>query len=101
MNERVKAAAITPGQLAVLKSSEWFGALDPGFQQAVLGSLRVMELAAGKSVFRRGDRGDGVYCVIAGAVCFGAIAPSGRESIGRSAAVVWRNCVVRRRLAYS
>ncbi len=81
MNERVKPAAMTPEQLAVLKSGEWFGALDPGFQQAVLESSRVMELAAGESVFHRGDLGDGVYCVISGAVCFGAVAPSDRESI--------------------
>jgi CRP/FNR family transcriptional regulator, cyclic AMP receptor protein len=81
MNEVVRSTAITPEQLAVLKSSEWFGAFDRGFQQAVLGSSRVMVLAAGKSVFHRGDRSDGVYCVLSGAVCFGAIAPSGRGSI--------------------
>jgi CRP-like cAMP-binding protein len=72
---------MTPAQLAVLNSSEWFAALDPGFQQAVLRSSRVIKLAAGESVFRRGDRGDGVYCVLSGAVRFGAVAPSGRESI--------------------
>jgi CRP/FNR family transcriptional regulator, cyclic AMP receptor protein len=90
MNERVKSAAVTPAQLAVLKSSEWFGALDPRFQEAVLESSRVMELAAGESVFHRGDRGDGLYCVISGAVCFAAVAPSGRESIiGRAEAPQW------------
>jgi CRP/FNR family transcriptional regulator, cyclic AMP receptor protein len=81
MNEVVKSAAIIPEQLAVVKSSEWFGALDTGFQQAVLGSSRVMVLAAGKSVFHRGDRSDGIYCIISGAVCFGASASSGRGSI--------------------
>jgi CRP/FNR family transcriptional regulator, cyclic AMP receptor protein len=81
MNEAVRSTAITPEQLAVLKSSEWFRALDPGFQQAVLESSRVMVLAGGKSVFHRGDSSDGVYCVLSGAVCFGAIAPSGRGSI--------------------
>jgi CRP/FNR family transcriptional regulator, cyclic AMP receptor protein len=81
MNEAVRSTAITPEQLAVLKSSEWFRALDPGFQQAVLESSRVMVLAGGKSVFHRGDPSDGVYCVLSGAVCFGAIAPSGRGSI--------------------
>jgi CRP-like cAMP-binding protein len=81
MNEVIKSPAITPEQLAVLKSSEWFGALDPGFQQAVLGSSRVMVVAAGKSVFHRGDRSDGIYCVMSGVVCFGAFASSGRGSI--------------------
>src|SRR5215510_391314 len=74
-------AAITPEQLAVLKGSEWFGALDPGFQRALLGSARVMRLAAGQSVFHRGDPGDGIYCVLSGAVRFSAVAPSGMESI--------------------
>jgi CRP-like cAMP-binding protein len=81
MNEAVRSPAITPAQLSILNSGEWFGALDAAFQQAVLRSSRVMTLAAGQSVFHRGDRGDGIYCVMSGAVCFGAFAPSGRTSI--------------------
>lgn len=81
MNKAVRSAAITPTQQAVLKGGEWFGALEPGFQQAVLESSRVVVLAAGGSVFHRGDAGDGIYCVLSGAVRFGAVAPSGRESI--------------------
>lgn len=81
MNEVVRSAAIAPEQLTVLKRSEWFAALEPAFQQAVLASSRVMVLAAGKSVFHRGDPSDGIYCVVSGAVCFGAVAPSGRGSI--------------------
>ena len=81
MNEPARSAAITPEQLAVLKSCQWFGALDPAFQQAVLKSSRVMVLASGKPVFLRGDPSDGIYCVLSGAVRFCAVAPSGRESI--------------------
>ena len=81
MSEAVRSAAITPAQLSVLNSSEWFCTLDDAFQQAVLESSRVMALAAGESVFHRGDRGDGIYCVLSGAICFGAFAPSGRTSI--------------------
>jgi len=81
MNEIVRAAATTPEQLTVLRSSEWFAALEPAFQQAVLASSRIVAVAAGQSIFHRGDPGDGIYCVISGAVCFGAVAPSGRESI--------------------
>jgi len=55
--------------------------LDPAFQEAVLRSSRVITLAAGESVFDRGDPGDGIYCVMSGAVCFGGVAPSGRGSI--------------------
>src|SRR5262245_24612750 len=81
MNEVVRSAALTPEQLAVVNSGGWFAALEPAFQRAVLGSSRVMVLATGDPVFRRGDAGDGIYCVIAGAVRFGAVAPSGKESI--------------------
>ena len=38
---------MTQEQLAVLKSSEWFAALDPATQQAVITSSRVLVLAAG------------------------------------------------------
>ena len=81
MNEIVRSAAITPAQLAVLKSNEWFAALDGGFQQGLLASSRVMMAAAGQSVFHRGDASDGIYCVLSGAVCFGATASSGKGSI--------------------
>ena len=72
MNEAVRSAAITPAQLAVLKGSEWFGALELAFQEAVLTSSRVKQLGAGETVFHRGDASDGIYCVLSGAVCFGA-----------------------------
>jgi CRP/FNR family transcriptional regulator, cyclic AMP receptor protein len=81
MNEVVRSAAITSEQRAVLKGSEWFGALEPAFQEAVLASSRVRLLASGETVFHRGDASDGIYCVLSGAVCFGAIAASGRASI--------------------
>src|SRR5581483_4617615 len=81
MSEVVRSSAITPEQLAVLNSSEWFGALDDTFRRAILGASRVLSLAAGESVFHRGDRGDGIYCVVSGAVCYGAVASSGRISV--------------------
>jgi CRP/FNR family transcriptional regulator, cyclic AMP receptor protein len=72
---------MTPEQLQTLECSEWFAALDPAFQQAVSGSSRVIAFAAGQSVFHRGDPSDGIYCVLSGAVCFGAISASGKGSI--------------------
>src|SRR5262245_34041098 len=81
MTDAVGVGAITPKQLAVLKSSEWFAALEPAFQGAVLASSHVMVLDAGKPVFHRGDPSNGIYCVLSGAVRFGGIVPSGRELI--------------------
>src|SRR5215813_4343256 len=81
MNEGVRSAGITPDQLAAVRRSEWFRTLEPGFQRAVLESSRVMVLAAGEAVFYRGDPCDGIYCVLSGAVRFGAVSPSGRESV--------------------
>ena len=81
MNEVVRSAAISVEQLMVLKGSEWFGALDPAFQQAVVASSRIMTVAAGGTVFHRGDPSDGIYCVMSGAICFGGNAASGRGAI--------------------
>ena len=81
MNEAARSVAITPAQLEVLNGSEWFAALDPAFQQAVLASSRIITLAAGGVAFHRGDASDGLYCVLSGAVCFSGSAPSGRGSI--------------------
>lgn len=81
MNEAVRSGAITQKLLAVLNGSEWFAALEPAIRQAVLASSRVMVLGAGEPVFHRGDPGDGIYCVLSGAVRFDAIAPSGRQLI--------------------
>jgi CRP-like cAMP-binding protein len=81
MNEVVRSAAISPEQLAILNSSEWFGALDPAFRQAVLASSRIMTVAASGIVFHRGDPSDGIYCVMSGAVCFSGNAASGRGAI--------------------
>jgi CRP-like cAMP-binding protein len=90
MHKVDRYTAPTPEQLAVVMNGEWFAALDPAFQRAVLGSSRVMVLEVGESVFRRGDPSDGIYCVISGAVRFGAVAPSGRESIvGLAEAPQW------------
>ena len=103
MNEVVRSAAITPERLAVLNQSEWFRGLDPAFQEAVLRSSRVITVAAGESVFDRGDPSDGIYCVISGAVCFGGVAASGKGSnrgAGRAAAMVRRDRVVRWRYPY-
>jgi CRP/FNR family transcriptional regulator, cyclic AMP receptor protein len=81
MNDGVRLTGLTAEQLAKVRGGEWFAALEPALQRAVLGSSRVMMLAAGESVFRRDDPGDGIYCVVSGAVRFGTLTASGKESI--------------------
>jgi CRP-like cAMP-binding protein len=81
IKEVTRSAGVAPEQLAVLKRSEWFAALEPAFREAVLASSRVLVLDAGESVFHRGDPSDGIYCVLSGAICFGAIASTGQASI--------------------
>jgi CRP/FNR family transcriptional regulator, cyclic AMP receptor protein len=81
MSEGVSSAAMTQDHMSVLNSSEWFAALEPSFQRAVLTSSHVRVLAAGEPVFHRGDPSDGIYCVLSGAVRFSVVAPSGRESM--------------------
>jgi len=77
----VRSAALTAEQTAVLQRGEWFASFAPDFQEAVLASSRLIVLAAGEPVFRRGDASDGLYCVLSGAIRFAGIAPSGKESI--------------------
>ena len=90
MSEVVRSAALTPEQQAVVNGGDWFAALDPAFQRAVLGSSRVIVLTAGEPVFRRGDPSDGIYCVVSGAVRFSTVAPSGKESVvGLAEAPQW------------
>jgi CRP-like cAMP-binding protein len=90
MNETARSATITAEQKAILDHSEWFRTLDCGFQEAVLRSSRVTTLAAGESVFHRGDPDYGIYCVVSGAVCFGTISASGKGSIvGLAEAPQW------------
>jgi CRP/FNR family transcriptional regulator, cyclic AMP receptor protein len=81
MNEVARPGAITTEQLAILKSSEWFEGLDHAFQRAVLESSRVVVVTGGSSVFLRGDANDGIYCVLSGAVRFGAVAASGKAAL--------------------
>jgi CRP/FNR family transcriptional regulator, cyclic AMP receptor protein len=81
MSTAVRSPAITPDQVAILRGSEWFAKLEPAFQQAILESSRMLVLTAGRPVFLRDDPSDGVYCLVSGAVRFGAVTPSGRESI--------------------
>ncbi len=81
MDEAIRSAAISPRHLAVLNGSEWFASLDSALQQALLMASRLVSLPAGASVFLRDDPNDGVYCVMSGAICIGATAPSGKGSI--------------------
>jgi CRP-like cAMP-binding protein len=75
------ASALLPEQLRTLASGQWFASLPAAFQQALLDNARVVSLRAGDVLFHRGDESNGLYGVLAGAICFGAVNLEGKESV--------------------
>lgn len=75
------ASALLPEQRRVLASGRWFASLPEPFQQALGDSARVIVLRAGEVLFERGDESDGLYGVLRGGICFGAVNLAGKESV--------------------
>ncbi len=65
--------------LSVLRGGRWFADLDDDRQRALVQAGRVRGLVDGTRLFSRGDDGDGLYAVLAGALCITATTESGRE----------------------
>lgn len=59
---------VPAGLLAALRSHTWFAACDERFQLALLAEGRLHHLSAGDTLFARGQEGDGLCCVVAGAL---------------------------------
>jgi CRP-like cAMP-binding protein len=72
---------LQPGHRRILASGQWFSGLPAPFQQALFDNARVVSLRADEVLFHRGDESNGLYGVLDGAVCFGAVNPEGRESV--------------------
>lgn len=74
--------ATLPDQtLAAVRVGAWFSQLPPALRQALLedGSLR--RLVAGETLFARGDRFDGLYCVASGTMQIHASGESGKAAL--------------------
>ncbi|WP_414451145.1 Crp/Fnr family transcriptional regulator [Burkholderia sp. 22PA0099] len=67
--------------LPLLDANPWFRALPDALRARLRATAAVRELAAGETLFRRGDPPCGLYAVLTGALSIGAVDPDGRESL--------------------
>ncbi len=72
-----KAAEYRP----LLQTGQWFSHLPPALADWLLDEARLLPLAAGQRLFRRGDAPCGLYAVVQGAVRVGAVSPLGKEAL--------------------
>jgi CRP/FNR family cyclic AMP-dependent transcriptional regulator len=72
---------LRPPQRRILASGHWFAGLPASLQQALCADARVVTLRAGELLFQRGDCNDGLYAMLDGAICFGAVNPEGKEAL--------------------
>lgn len=72
---------LLPAQRRILASGQWFAGLPAPMQQALCDNARVVSLRADDVLFHRGDASDGLYGVLEGAICFGAVNVAGKESV--------------------
>jgi CRP-like cAMP-binding protein len=68
-------------QRRTLATGHWFASLPAPFQQALFENARVISLRADEALFHRGDGSNGLYGVLEGAICFGAVNAEGKESV--------------------
>jgi CRP/FNR family transcriptional regulator, cyclic AMP receptor protein len=66
---------------AALASDPWFASCAPAFQTLLLAHAQTIALTSGTHLFSRGQRADGLCCVVAGALRVGALQADGRESL--------------------
>jgi CRP/FNR family cyclic AMP-dependent transcriptional regulator len=74
-------AALQPSQRLVLGTGRWFASVPEPLQHALCAGARVISLSANQVLFHRDDTNDGLYAVLAGAICFGALNAAGKESV--------------------
>ena len=78
---RTSTADLLPAQRQVLASGHWFAALPASLQEALCDNARVISLKTDEVLFDRGDENNGLYGVLEGAICFGAVNLAGKESV--------------------
>ena len=66
---------------AALRAGTWFRDLPAGMQTRMLGTARSRRLEIGQRLFARGDRSDGLYCVLEGAMRLTRTQSGGQEAL--------------------
>ncbi|SOY97783.1 putative transcriptional regulator; CRP/Fnr family [Cupriavidus taiwanensis] len=67
--------------LAAVRAGAWFSQLPPALRQALLDDGSLRRLVAGETLFARGDRFDGLYCVASGTMQIHASGESGKAAV--------------------
>lgn len=78
---RHAASWLSAAELARLRSGAWFGQLLPGRAEALLAASRLKRLAAGETLFLRGDEADGLFAVLDGSLRISGMTADGKEAI--------------------
>lgn len=82
--------ALTAADVALIRTGKWFSGLAPDVADALLAMAVPLHLKAGQRIFSRGDAQDGLYAVLGGTLCIGAVSSAGREAIvGLAEAPQW------------
>jgi CRP/FNR family transcriptional regulator, cyclic AMP receptor protein len=77
----MSTSGLLPAHRDIVASGRWFAGLPASLQQALHDNARVVALRAGELLFQRGDRNNGLYAVLDGAIRFGAFNLAGKESV--------------------
>ncbi len=64
-----------------LLTGHWFAQLPPSLQDSVLAVARLRRVPAGACLFQRGDAPCGLYAVVEGSMCIGAVNAQGKEAL--------------------
>ena len=67
--------------LPALRSHRWFGSCPLEFQQALIDRAVPWQLADGEHLFARGGVGEGLCCVVSGALRIGAVRSDGSQTL--------------------
>ncbi|MDN3545534.1 Crp/Fnr family transcriptional regulator [Kinneretia asaccharophila] len=75
------SSALSPAEETLMRGHPWFAACAPQLQEQLLRAGRRVSLGAGQALFERGDRPEGLCCVLSGALQVGAAQADGRPSL--------------------
>lgn len=64
-----------------LRAGGWFASLPPGLAEGLVALATLRRLGAGQRLFARGAPGDGIYCVLRGAIRIAGATRDGNEAL--------------------